>query len=333
MSKNGRIRAVYMQQFAKDDLLPRLASHPMLDVASVRNAAELREVLPGAELLIANNRFYDEEVGRVVMAHGQDLRWIQFWTAGVERGIRFGMPRGIPVCAAPGVKGPTVAEHAMTLLLASFRRLRDIEQARTRRDWIRDRLHETARTLEDATIVIVGFGAIGHEIARKAKAFDMHVITVTRAGRTGPTVDRAVTRDQLHEVLPDADAVVLCLPVEPDTIHLFRDAEFARKKPDGLFINVGRGELVDEEALIRALTAKRIGGAALDVTTVEPLPADSPLWTFDDVLISPHSAGCGKDGSERFNAIFAENIRRYRAGEPLIGLVDWEKIAAAGAQA
>jgi D-2-hydroxyacid dehydrogenase (NADP+) len=332
MSKNGRIRAVYMQQFAKDDLLPRLASHPMLDVASVRNAAELREVLPGAELLIANNRFYDEEVGRVVMAHGQDLRWIQFWTAGIERGIRFGMPRGIPVCTAPGVKGPTVAEHAMLLMLASFRRFREIEQARSRREWVRDQMHETSRTLEDATLVIVGFGAIGQEIARKAKAFDMHVITVTRAGRTGPTVDRAVTREQLREVLPDADAVVLCLPVEPDTIRLFGDAEFARMKPDGLFINVGRGELVDEEALIRALAAKRIGGAALDVTTVEPLPADSPLWTFDNVLISPHSAGCGKDGSERFNAIFAENIRRYRAGEPLIGLVDWEKIAAAGVQ-
>jgi phosphoglycerate dehydrogenase-like enzyme len=166
MSTNRRIRAAYMQQFAKDELFPLLSRHPSLDIAAARNAAELRDILPGAELLIANNRFYDEEVGRIVMAHGKDIRWIQVWTAGIERGIRFGMPRGIPVCAAPGVKGPTVAEHAMTLLLASFRRLRDIEQARTRRDWIRDRLHETARTLEDATIVIVGFGAIGHEIAR-----------------------------------------------------------------------------------------------------------------------------------------------------------------------
>jgi phosphoglycerate dehydrogenase-like enzyme len=255
------------------------------------------------------------------------LRWIQFWTAGIERGIRFGMPRGIPVCAAPGVKGPTVAEHAMLLMLASFRRFRDIEQARLRRDWIRDQMHETSRTLEGATLVIVGFGAIGQEIARKAKAFDMHVITVTRAGRAGPTVDQAVTRDRLHQVLPQADAVALCLPVEPDTIRLFGDAAFACMKRDALFVNVGRGELVDEDALIRALTDKRIGGAALDVATVEPLPKDSPLWTFDNVLISPHSAGCGKDGSERFNAIFAENLRRYRASEPLIGVVDWEKIA------
>ena len=327
MSTNRRIRAAYMQQFAKDELFPLLAKHPALDVQAARNAAELRDILPGAELLIANNRFYDEEVGRIVMAHGKDIRWIQFWTAGIERGIRFGMPRGIPVCAAPGVKGPTVAEHAMLLLLASFRRFREIEQARTRRDWVRDQMHETSRTLEDATIVIVGFGAIGQEIARKAKAFDMRVITVTRAGHSGPTVDQAVKREHLHEVLPLADAVVLCLPVEPDTVRMFSDDQFAGMKRDALFINVGRGDLVDEDALIRALAARRIGGAALDVTMVEPLPKDSPLWGFDNVLISPHSAGCGKDGSERFNTIFAENLRRYQAGEPLIGLVDWEKLA------
>jgi phosphoglycerate dehydrogenase-like enzyme len=156
---------------------------------------------------------------------------------------------------------------------------------------------------------------------------------VTRAGRAGPTVDRAVTREKLHEVLPQADIVALCLPVEPGTVRMFGDAEFACMKSDALLVNVGRGDLVDETALIRALAAKRIGGAALDVTTVEPLPADSPLWTFDNVLISPHSAGCGNDGAERFNKLITENLRRYRAGEPLVGLVDWEKIAAGGAQA
>src|SRR3954454_17249752 len=120
----GRIRTVYMQQFEKDELRPRLASIPALDFAAAKNAAELRNIMPGAELLIANNRFYDEEVGRIVLEHGKDLRWIQYCTAGIERGIRYGMPRGIPVCAASGVKGPTVAEHAMLLLLASFRRFR-----------------------------------------------------------------------------------------------------------------------------------------------------------------------------------------------------------------
>lgn len=328
MNAGRIIRAAYMQQFEKDSLLPSLRRIPGLAIAAAKNADELRQALPGAELLIANNRFFDEEVGRIVLAHGHDLRWIQYWTAGIERGIRFGMPRGIPVCAASGIKGPTVAEHAMLLLLAAFRCIRDIEAARHRRDWIRNHLHETSRTLEDATLVVVGLGAIGREIARKAKAFDMTVIAVTRAGRAGPTVDRAVTRSQLHDVLPAADAVVLCLPVEPDTVRLFGAAEFARMKPDAWLINVGRGDLVDEPALIDALRGGRIGGAALDVTEVEPLPADSPLWTFDNVLISPHCGGTGHDGADRFVALFEDNLRRYRAGETLVGLVDWERQAA-----
>ena len=128
-------------------------------------------------------------------------------------------------------------------------------------------------------------------------------------------------------MLPQADAVVLCLPVEPDTIRLFGDAEFARMRRTRSFINVGRGELVDEDALIRALDGQAHRRRRARCHHGRAAAGVSPLWTFDNVLISPHSAGCGKDGSERFNAIFAENLRRYRAGEPLIGVVDWEKIA------
>jgi phosphoglycerate dehydrogenase-like enzyme len=213
----------------------------------------------------------------------------------------------------------------MLLLLASFRRWRDIEAARAKGEWIRERMHETIRTLEGATLVIAGFGSIGQEVARKAKAFDMRVVTVTRTGRKGPTVDEAVTRDRLHEVLPSADALVLCLPVEPGTVHFIGAAEFDRMKPDAVLVNVGRGELVDEAALVRALDKRRIGGAALDVTTAEPLPPDSPLWRMENVLISPHVAGTGKDGSEVFDKIFAENLARYRSGRPLLHAVAWDK--------
>jgi phosphoglycerate dehydrogenase-like enzyme len=326
MTVQPPIRTVYMQQFEREKLIPMLKANPQLDLVTARNADELRRSLPGAELLIANNRSFDERTGPVVISHGKELRWVQFSTSGIERGVRYGLPRGIPVCAA-SIRGPTVAEHVMLLLLASFRRFREIEMARSRRDWIRNHLYAHARTLEGATLVVVGFGGIGQEIARKAKAFDMRVITVTRKGTAGPTVDRAVTRAQLPEVLPEADAVVLCLPSGPDTVGLFGTTEFARMKPDAVFINIARGELVDENALIQAIASKQIGGAALDVATVEPLPADSPLWTFENVLISPHCAGCGSDGLDRFNAILEENLRRYRAGEPLIGVIDWESAA------
>jgi phosphoglycerate dehydrogenase-like enzyme len=328
MNSSGRTRAIYMQQFDKDGW-PQLAAERYADVdlAVVRTPEQMEKVIAGAEILIANNRVYDEAMGRLILGLGKNLRWIQFSTAGIERGIRFGMPRGIPVCNIPGIKGPTVAEHAMLLLLASFRRWREIETARAKREWIRARMHDTVRTLEGATLVIAGFGSIGQEVARKAKAFDMRVVTVTRAGRAGPTVDEAVTRDRLHEVLPRADALVLCLPVEPDTTHFIGAAEFDRMKPDAVLINVGRGELVDEAALIRALETRRIGAAALDVTTVEPLPPDSPLWRMENVLISPHVSGTGKDGSEGFDRIFSENLSRYRSSRPLLHVVEWDNTA------
>jgi phosphoglycerate dehydrogenase-like enzyme len=325
MNPNGRAQAVYMQQFAQDHW-PRLAErHRDIELTVVKTPDQMAKVIARAEILIANNRVYDEAMGRLIINQAKNLRWIQFCTAGLERGIRFGMPRGIPVCNTPGIKGPTVAEHAMLLLLASFRRWREIETARDSREWVRERMHETIRTLEGATLVIAGFGAIGQEVARKAKAFDMRVITVTRAGRAGPTVDEAVTRDRLHDVLPRADAIVLCLPVEPETTNFIGEAEFDRMKPDAVLINVGRGELVDEGALIRALEKRRIGGAALDVTTEEPLPPDNPLWRLHNVLISPHVAGTGKDGAEAFDRIFAENLARYRSGRPLLHIVEWEK--------
>jgi phosphoglycerate dehydrogenase-like enzyme len=330
MNSDRRLRVVYMQQFEKDRWLAQYAArHRDIDLAVVRTAGDLQQVIADAEILIANNRVYDEAMGRLILARAKHLRWVQFCTAGIERGIRFGLPRGIPVCNVPGIKGSTVAEHAMLLLLASFRRFRAIEAARTKREWIREHLHETARTLEGATIAICGFGAIGQEVARKAKAFDMHVVAVTRAGRPGPTVDEAVPRTRLHEVLPRADAVILCLPVEADTIGFIGDAELDRMKRDAFLINVGRGELVDEAALALALAQGRIGGAALDVTTVEPLPPESPLWRLDSVLISPHVSGTGSDGSERFDGLFEENLRRFRSGEPLLYLVEWDKSTAA----
>jgi phosphoglycerate dehydrogenase-like enzyme len=325
---NSKTRVVYMQQFEKDHWLRLAGRHRDIDLVAIRTAEQLQSAIGSAEILIANNRTYNEAMGPLILALGKNLRWIQFCTAGIERGIRFGLPRGIPVCNIPGIKGSTVAEHAMLLLLASFRRWREIETARAKREWIRERMHEAVRTLEGATLAIIGFGSIGQEVARKAKAFDMHVVTVTRAGHSGPTVDEAVTRDRLHEVLPRADAVVLCLPVEADTVHFIGEAELASMKSTAVLINVGRGELVDEVALIRALEQCRIGGAALDVTTVEPLPADSPLWRLDNVLISPHVSGTGKDASELFDRIFTENLARYRSGKPLLHVVQWDKPAA-----
>jgi phosphoglycerate dehydrogenase-like enzyme len=260
----------------------------------------------------------------VLKEKGSSLKWIQFSTAGIERAIKFGLPKGVPVCCAAGIKGRTVAEHTIALLLALYRQFRAMEAARQRREWARHELNHMTRTIEGETLVLIGFGHIGQEIARKAKAFDMHVVTITRAGGTGPTVDEAYTRDKLHDVLPRADALILATTTDISTIGIIGAKELLLMKPTAVLLNMGRGELVDERALIDALCSKRIHAAALDVTEIEPLPPESPLWGLDNVLFSPHVSGTGKDGYGRFKEIFDENFRRFRSGESLNYLVDWE---------
>lgn len=320
-----KMKGIYNPFFKNEGIGKIIHDYPEIEFETVMSAAELERAIDGADILIANNRSYDEGIARVLKEKGSSLKWIQFSTAGIERAIKFGLPPGVPVCCAAGIKGRTVAEHTMALLLALYRQFRAMEAARKRREWARHELNHLTRTVEGETLVLVGFGHIGQEIARKAKAFDMHVVTITRAGGVGPTVDEAYTRDKLHEVLPRADALVLATATDSSTIGMIGAKELALMKPSAVLLNMGRGELVDEPALIDALRSKRIHAAALDVTEIEPLPPESPLWDLDNVLISPHVSGTGKDGYARFKEIFHENYRRFRAGEPLQYLVDWEK--------
>lgn len=319
-----KLKGVYNPFFKNEGIGKIIHDYPEIEFETAISAKELERAIVGADILIANNRSYDEDIARVLMEKGQSLKWIQFSTAGIERAIRFGLPRGVPVCCAAGIKGRTVAEHTLALLLALYRQFRAMEAARVRHEWARHELNHITRTLEGDTLVLVGFGHIGQEIARKAKAFDMHVITITRAGGTGPTVDEAYTRDKLHDVLPRADALVLATATNSSTIGMIGAKELSLMKSSAVLLNMGRGELVDEPALIETMRERRISAAALDVTQVEPLPADSPLWDLDNVLISPHVSGTGKDGYARFKEIFHENYRRFREGEPLQYLVQWE---------
>ncbi|MFN3891299.1 MAG: D-2-hydroxyacid dehydrogenase [Beijerinckiaceae bacterium] len=320
-----KLKGIYNPFFPNEGIGRIIHDYPEIEFKTVLSAAEMEKEIEGADILIANNRSYNEDIARVLVDKGKSLKWIQFSTAGVERAVKFGLPTGVPVCCAAGIKGRTVAEHTMALLLALYRQFRAMEAARTRHEWARSELNHSTRTLEGETLVLVGFGHIGQEIARKAKAFDMHVITITRAGGTGPTVDEAYTRDKLHQILPRADAVVLATATDASSIRIIGAKELELMKPSSVLLNVGRGELVDEPVLIDALRANRISGAALDVTEIEPLPPDNPLWDLDNVIVSPHVSGTGKDGYARFKEIFHENYRRLREGEPLQYVVDWEK--------
>lgn len=308
----------------RDDGLLRVADeHPELDWTIACTPEERAAAIIDAEILILAEAVCCAELGKLIMA-AKKLRWIQFSTAGIEQCVRHGLPTHIPITGGSGIKAPTVAEHAMTLLLALARKLRETEAERDVHRWSRSALFPNIRSLEDMTLVIVGFGHIGHDIARKAKAFDMRTAVVSRAAKPHPDADWIFPRTRLKEALAQADAVVLCTQPSPETDSLIGKAELAAMKPSAFIVNVARGEMIDEAALIEALKASRIAGAALDVTVKEPLPPEHPLWAMENVLISPHVAGGGGDpgGYKRFARRFAENLRRLQAGEPLLARID-----------
>jgi phosphoglycerate dehydrogenase-like enzyme len=250
------------------------------------------------------------------------LRWYHTVSAGVEN-----MPlpelaqRGVVLTNNSGSYDVQIAEHLMAFVFAASRQLHRYRDNQRASQW-KDHEHQELR---DATIVVYGMGSIGGEIARLASAIGMRVIGVRRqAASRAPGIDRVVPTDQLAEVVGEADYLAIAAPLTSATRGAVSREVISRMKPTGWIMNIARGAIVDEPAMIEALRAKRIGGAALDVFATEPLPAESPLWTLENVIITPHNSGSSPRVGERTLALFAENLRRYKAGEPLINRVDYE---------
>lgn len=296
------------------------ANHPDIDFVEVDDNQGLAKALPGADALFVSNRIYDQDMAQTVREVGTDLRWIQFFTAGFDNGVKNGFPVGVPVTNAAGIGAPMVATQAIALMLALARRYPIINERRALEDWARDEIARTVVSLEDATLVIIGLGSVGREIARRAKPFDMRIIAVTREGQPGGDIDEVMGRKRLHEALGRADVVVVATDATPETHHMLSTAEFAAMKPSAFVINVARGELIDEDALITAVREDRIGGAGLDVTEAEPLPKGHPLWGLKNTILTFHTAGGGGagagGGAKRLFALIDGNITRFKAGQP-----------------
>ena len=180
--------------------------------------------------------------------------------------------------------------------------------------------------LTGKTLAIVGVGRVGHEVARHGKRMDMRVTGMRRSATRVPEVDRLFDRAELHTMLREADFLVLAAPHTPDSEGIIGEAELALLKPSAVLINIGRGALVDEDALIRALQEKRLAGAALDVLRDEPPPQDSPLWDMPNVIISPHSASTVTQENARITDIFCDNLRRYLSAQPLRNVLDKKRL-------
>lgn len=254
------------------------------------------------------------------------LRWVQGTAAGAGELLRHAEltaeeRRRVMITKARGVHAAQLAEWAMFGLLAITKGLPRLTVDKAARRWH----HYPVRELRGATVLIVGLGGIGREVARLARGLGMRTVGVRRhaaAGEGDDDVDELRATADLPELVVRADAVVLCLPGTPATEGLFDRTLIEMLPSHAAVVNVGRGPTVDETALVDALTAGRIAGAALEVFATEPLPADSPLWTLDNVLLSPHTAALSIHENERIVEQFVGNLSRYLKGLPLHHLVD-----------
>jgi D-2-hydroxyacid dehydrogenase (NADP+) len=322
VSSEAAGKVLFVPRYRNDEFLRPGDTWPGYRPVIVNSLQELANELPGADVLVVGNRSYDADLAEIVRQQGASLRLIQFSTSGLERGLRFGLPTGVSVACAPGVKAASVAEHALALILSDFRCMRPAADAQARLAWDRAGLNERCRNLEEAVVLIIGMGAIGQDVARKLKAFDANVIGVNRSSKKSPHADAVVGLDELDMYLPKADVVVLCAPAHTENIGLISRARLRLMKPSSLLVNIARGELIDEIALIEALQGNWIRAAALDVAEEEPPAANSLLWSLPTVTLTPHIAGSGKGGYGRFRSLLLDNLQRLSAGEALLHAID-----------
>ncbi|HEU4806651.1 MAG TPA: D-2-hydroxyacid dehydrogenase [Homoserinimonas sp.] len=289
-------------------------------VAEVRyaKADELAEAIRGADALLLWD-FFSTAVKDVWGRAGQ-LEWVHVAAAGVDK-LLFDELResDVVVTNSRGIFDRPIAEFVLASILGFAKDLPGSLRRQQAAVWE----HRETERIDDSTALIVGTGSIGRETARLLSAVGMRVSGVGRTDREGdPDFGVVHASHRLASVVADSDYVVLIAPLTDATRNMVDGEVLAAMKPTARLINVGRGELVDDGALVDALQAGTIAGAALDVFSTEPLPVDSPLWGLENVLISAHLSGDAVGWLERLSALFAENARRYLAGDPLLNVVD-----------
>jgi len=306
------------------------------DVVTEAHLARVRELAPDMCLLVTDDpqdieaALDDIEIAaasfpREMLQRAQNLRWYQQWGAGANWLLHQpDVPEyGFILTNASGVHAIPISEHIFALMLAFARRLHDAVRAQTNRMWIPHEDLGPVMELAGKTMVLIGAGAIGSRTARLARGLEMRVLGVRRYPAVdSPCVETMYGPGQLLEVLPEADFVVLAMPLTFETKHMIGETELRAMKPTAHLINIGRGGTVDQEALIRALNEGWIAGAGLDVFETEPLQEDSPLWSMDNAILTYHYAGSNPHYTERAMAIFLDNLCRYKSGEPMRNVVD-----------
>lgn len=291
------------------------------EIVFVRSVAEAMEHAPGADAIVG---FCDDEL----LAVAAELVWVQVYSAGVERCLETEVVASARVILTNMQKmsAPVIGEHAIALMLSLARRLPTFAKRMSDGEWLRRSTVVSAMTpIAGKTMLVIGLGGIGTEAARRGASLGMRVIATRNSSREGPDfVDYVGLASELLELASDADVIINSLPLTETTRGLLDKDFFAATKKGALFINVGRGATVDTDSLTGAMMSGHLGGAGLDVTDPEPLPADHPLWQLENVIITPHVASRGGE-RDRHLALVRENLRRYAAGDRLLNVVDLDR--------
>jgi phosphoglycerate dehydrogenase-like enzyme len=266
--------------------------------------------------IITTIHISDDQIKRA-----KNLKWIQAMTTGTDYITKLpSLKKDVLLTSTRGIHGPQMSEMALLLMIALNRNFPKIIGNQTRKLWER----WPTRLLYKKTVGILGVGIIGEAIAQKCKAFDMTVIGLGHVPREVNAVDQFYGLDRLHDVMAEVDYFICVAPSTPDNRKMIGEEALARMKSSAFFINIGRGEVVDEEALITILQEKKIAGAALDTFWKEPLPLENPLWNLENVIITPHVGGMSDIYVDQVLTIFEGNLRRFLQGErrSLINLVE-----------
>jgi phosphoglycerate dehydrogenase-like enzyme len=338
ISEEGPVNVLLTIQFSEAELQGLAGVSPRLQLMS-RPTADPTQIEPSVweetDVLYTFDTLPDTE-------DAPHLRWVQFHSAGIDHVLAHPLlaRESILLTTASGIHATPMAEYVFAMFLAFGHKLPLMMEMKARTEWPEDRFASfVPGELRGATLGVVGYGSVGREVARVGVAFGMRVLAIKRdvrhpeeeghsedgAGDPGALlVERLYPPQALRSMLRECDFVAVTAPLTEQTRHLIDAEALAVMKPSAVLVNVSRGEVVDEAALIHALGKGRLRGAGLDVFEQEPVPGDSPLWELPNVIMSPHIAGLSYMYNERAAHLFAENLRLYLAGKPLLNLVHRE---------
>ena len=318
-----RIKVVYRPELLPPTRYP--GDHRGIDGFHRSADDEIRwqALLAGAEVLLGVPGDSPEGLAAVVQSC-PSLRWVQGTAAGAGEQLKAAdlnqadLSR-ITITSASGVHAGPLAEFCLFGLLAMSKGLPRVRADQLAHHWD----HYPVAELRGRTLLVLGLGAVGTEVARLAKAFGMHTLGVNRRGSSdSPDIDEAHPPTSLDKLLPRADAIVVTLPLTDETAGMLDVRAFEQMKPAALLVNVGRGRVIDETAMVSALRDHHLAGAVLDVFATEPLPKDSPLWDMPNVVVSPHTTALSLHENERIIELFVKNLHRYLEGKELINRID-----------